>query len=111
MRYTEEEEPEKAKHWGGIGEEVLFAMFDNNKAEAVGFGVGNAPAFSLGGVIDVDGDGIQELVVQLRVNDYYYDGVSYEANDYDDGREIIIFKHGQSGWKKIYSSGKICGEL
>ena len=112
--YTEESETSD-EPWGNISEEIVFVMFDNGRAETVSFNVGRTPAFSLSGVIDIDGDGIQELIIQIPVddyeNDFIVDGVPYEPNPYDDGREFIIFRHGKSGWKEIYRSGKICGDI
>ena len=61
--YTEESETSD-EPWGNISEEIVFVMFDNGRVETVVSTLGE-PSFSLGGVIDIDGDGIQELIIQI----------------------------------------------
>ncbi len=70
--------------WGYVSSEVVFVMFDNGMAEAVSFDVGREVAFSLGGVIDIDGDGTQELIIQRSVDDYTMGGRGTKGeNEYD----------------------------
>ena len=81
---------------------ILFAVFDNG-VERIAAAEGYEPAFSLGGIIDIDGAGTPELVLQ--------ESVTGEDEDPDDGRQITVLEHTTSGWKNIYRSKKICGTI
>ncbi|MBI1912642.1 MAG: hypothetical protein HYS21_11660 [Deltaproteobacteria bacterium] len=87
----------------GDSSEILFSMFEN-KIELVAFADGYEPAYSLGGIIDIYGIGIPELVLQGSVT-------SGEDEDPDDGRQITISQHVAAGWRTIYRSEKICGTI
>lgn len=91
-------------HAAVYSKETLFTVFGTGKAEAVAFGEYIGPAFSLGGMIDIDRDGALELVVQASVAES--DG---EEGSYDEGRRVEVFRHGQRGWVKVYGTKGICG--
>ncbi|MBI5885383.1 MAG: hypothetical protein HZB85_02230 [Deltaproteobacteria bacterium] len=86
--------------------EVLFTVLGMGKAEAVAFGEYIQPAFSLGGVIDIDQDGALELVVQVSMAES-----GGEEGDYEEGRRIEVFMHGKRGWIKVYGTKGICGSF
>lgn len=83
--------------------DMLFIMWDSGKVEKISVGTESFPAYSLGGIIDLDGDGVYELIVQESI------AFKYEYNpdiDYEgfspDGKRIVIFKYSHSGWKKVF---------
>lgn len=84
---------------------ILFAVFNNGDAiERIAFAEGYEPAFSLGGIIDIDGVETPELVLQESVT-------SGEDEDPDEGRQVAIFQRTSAGWKETYRTGKICGPI
>lgn len=91
------------KRSGGRGFSViLFVIWDTGRAEVVMSTENSAPAFSLGGIIDIDKDGVQELIVQKSV--------STNEEPYAVGTEINILRHDPSGWKRIYRSAPFCAD-
>jgi len=86
--------------------EVLFTVVGMGKAEAVAFDEYIQPAFSLGGVIDIDQDGALELVVQASM-----DESGGEEGDNEEGRRIEVFRHGKRGWVKVYGTKGVCGSF
>ena len=54
----------------------------------------------IGGVIDIDQDGIQELIIVTGVISMHEDGGA--------GRKIDILRHGPLGWTSVYRSKWIC---
>lgn len=83
--------------------EILFILWDSGKIEKILFGMENSPAFSLGGLIDIDQNGVQELIVQSSSGPY--------VEDDNTGKKIEIFQHDSSGWKSIYRSALICSQI
>ncbi|MBI5493214.1 MAG: hypothetical protein HY893_09810 [Deltaproteobacteria bacterium] len=85
----------------GYSAEILFSMVDN-KIEQVAFVDGYEPAYNLGGVIDTDGDGITELILE--------EGIISDKEP-EDGKNISILRQTSAGWKEIYHSERICGPI
>jgi hypothetical protein len=81
---------------------TLFVLWDTGKVEMIATD-NLIPGFSIIGVIDIDQDGVQELVFQ-RVVEVYQEGLY-------SGRQIQMLRHESSGWKTIYRSKPICGPL
>jgi hypothetical protein len=81
--------------------DILFVLWDTGKVEKIA-SESVVPAFMLGGAIDIDQDGIQELIVVTNV--------SSMRDDTGVGRQIDIFRHGPSGWKSIFRPKWICSE-
>ena len=79
--------------------DILFVLWDTGKVEKIAC-EDRSPAFVLGGVIDIDQDGLQELIVTSRVTSKHKDG--------GEGRQIDILHHSPDGWKSIFRSRWIC---
>lgn len=82
---------------------VVFVLRDTGKAEKVALSHDSgSPAFALGGVLDLDLDGVQELVVQTL-------GRSFPDVDAgsDEVRQIEIWRRGVPGWVRIYRTVQI----
>lgn len=90
-----------AKHTAGgfWGNDIVFVLWDTGKIEKIASDYYRSPAFILGGVIDIDQDGIQELIMASRCT---------PGPDSGDRRQIDILHHGPSGWKSIFRSKWIC---
>lgn len=59
------------------------------------------PAYVIGGIIDLDLDGVQELILGTSV--------IHDPEDGDDGLQIDILRYGPSGWTSVYRPKWICG--
>jgi hypothetical protein len=75
-------------------ENILFILRDTGHAEKIILTKGLTPAFVFGGTLDVDQDGILEIVVQTKI--------SPPKDPMDNGREVAIWRHDSSGWTNIY---------
>ncbi|TAN59692.1 hypothetical protein EPN18_09975 [bacterium] len=82
--------------------ELLFSIFDG-KIALIAIADGYAPAFSLGGIIDIDGAGTPELVLQEHAT-----GGEDEEGDTETGRQVTVLLRTSVGWKEIYRTVKIC---
>jgi hypothetical protein len=91
------------KHESWIFSNNMFVLFDTGKIEKVLIGSMMYPAFSLSGLIDIDQNGVQELIVQISSGPY--------VEDDNTGKRIEIFQHDSSGWKSIYRSELICSQI
>lgn len=89
------------KHSGGglWSVEILFVLWDTGRVEKIAFGE-ISPAFTLGGVIDVDQDGVQELILSTSLID--------TQKGVNDGREVRLLRHNHSGWTSIYRTMGVC---
>lgn len=83
--------------------EILFVLWGSGKIEKILYGEESSPAFSLGGVIDIDQNGVQEVIVQRSCGPYVEDDIN--------GKRIEIFQHDSSGWISIYRSALICSQI
>ena len=92
--------PEGKDHPSESSREILFLLWDTGKVERILLG-DMIFSFGLGGIIDIDQDGIQELVIQVSVS----------RDSEFTGKRIGIFKHDPSGWRRIYQSVKICSQI
>jgi len=86
--------------------EIFFSVLGAGKAETIAYSKYNSSAFSLGGAIDIDQDGVLELVVLTPVIES-----DAEEGDYDEGRSIEVFRYGKCGWVKVYGTKGICAYL
>ena len=101
VTYTRTSDYKKRESW--IFGNNLFMLWDTGKIEKILFGMENSPAFSLGGLIDIDQNGVQELIVQSSSGPY--------VEDDNTGKRIEVFQHDSSGWKSIYRSALICSQI
>lgn len=92
--------PEGKDYKSESSREILFLLWDTGKVERILLG-DMIFSFGLGGIIDIDHDGIQELVIQVSVS----------RDSELSGKRIEIFRHDSSGWKRIYQSVKICSQI
>ncbi|MBI5887911.1 MAG: hypothetical protein HZB82_04265 [Deltaproteobacteria bacterium] len=94
----------KRERFGGGGtSEMLFVLWDTGKVEEVMSDENGWPIFNFVGPIDIDKDGVQELIAQRRVRP--------TREPYDQGVEINILRHGPLGWENIYKSGTLCTDV
>ena len=91
---------ENGIYHGGFRGETLFVISDNGNIQTVFSSHEVDPGFSLGGVIDIDQDGVYELIVQEN------DG-NYESG-IDNVRRIDVFRR-TAAWTSIYHTETICG--
>jgi hypothetical protein len=80
-------------------QEILFVLWDSEKVQRVP-SQASSTACLIGGLIDIDMDGTQEMIVGTSV--YNFEGA-------DDGLQIDILRHGPSGWTSVYRPKWICG--
>ena len=92
--------PEGKDYKSESSREILFLLWDTGKIERILLG-DMIFSFGLGGIIDIDHDGIQELIIQISVS----------RDSELSGKRIEIFKHNSSGWRRIYQSVKICSQI
>ena len=83
--------------------DMLFILWDSGKVEEILVGTKAFPAFSLGGIIDLDGDGVYELIVQEDVSPK----VEYDQG----GKRIEVLRHYPSGWKKVFETVSLSNEI
>lgn len=88
----------------GINIEVVFTFFDSGVVEIISLENGTSPAFNIGGIIDVDRDGIFEVGVEANID-------AYEEDYIEDGRQITVFRKDAGGWKGVFNTGKVCGAI
>ncbi|MBI5888349.1 MAG: hypothetical protein HZB82_06535 [Deltaproteobacteria bacterium] len=94
--------PDSEHNLGGFSE-MLFVLWDTGKVEEVMSSEEGWPIFNFVGPIDIDKDGVQELIVQKSVSPVRES--SFE------GVEINILRHGPLGWENIYKSGNLCTDV
>ncbi len=82
--------------------EILFVLMDTGRIDMLASSP-SLPGTALGGAIDIDGDGMLELVI---VSD-----VSRMVISDGDNRQLSIFRHDGSGWKIIYRTVPAYGEI
>lgn len=105
FKYIDDKNPIDVNDFGLYGIEVLFTLWDSGKVEQVLIGMESFPAFSLGGIIDLDGDGVYELIVQESVSFTYEFNPEIDYEGYSpDGKRIEILKHSPSGWEKVFGT-------
>ncbi|MBI5344781.1 MAG: hypothetical protein HZB83_05515 [Deltaproteobacteria bacterium] len=83
--------------------DMLFILWDSGKVEKVLAGIVSFPAFSLGGIIDLDGDGVYELIVQISVSPK----IEYDQG----GKRIEVLRHYPAGWKKVFGTVSLSNEI
>lgn len=99
--YHKDDEVDGTSYRGFRGES-LFTISDNGNIQNVFASYEVRPGLSLGGVIDINQDGVYELVVQEN------DG-NYESGIDNVRRiEVMVLKDA-SAWKSIYLTDTICG--
>ena len=86
---------------GGSSRDILFILPNTVKVEKVISGSA-VPSFMLGGVIDIDQDGVQELIM---VSSFM------PGTDSGDRRQIEILRYTSEGWVSIFRSKWICDHL
>lgn len=79
---------------------IFFVIWDSGKIERIA-SEDKTPAYIMGGIIDLDLDGVQELISGTSVGPDREDG--------DDGLQIDILRYGPSGWTSVYRPKWICG--
>jgi hypothetical protein len=89
----------------GVQYEILFVLMDTGKIDVLAANT-STPGTALGALIDIDGDGILELVTLTRVQI-----TSPKDDQYEDGRQLSIFRYDGSGWKTIYRTVPVLGGL
>ena len=82
------------------GGDICFILWDSGKIEKID-SESMTPAYVIGGIIDLDLDGVQELILGTSVLRNPAEG--------DDGMQIDILRHGPSGWTSVYRPKWICG--
>lgn len=87
------------KDGGSSGREILFVLRDNGQIAKIAYG-SVEPSFSLINVIDLDGDGIKEIIIEVDRTEDEWDGKSIE---------IYSFKEGY--WLRVFQSARICGGI
>ena len=80
--------------------DILFVLWDSGTIERIA-SMNRSPAYMIGGILDIDQDGVQELILITSVGP--------EVEDGDDGVRIDILSHGATGWTSIYHTKCICG--
>ena len=88
----------------GIRYEMLFVLMDTGRIDMLASNGGVFPGTALGGVIDIDGDGILEVVTLTEMSI-----ISPEDDQYEDGRRLSISRYDGNGWKTIYRTVPIYG--
>ena len=68
----------------------------------------STPGSALGGVIDIDGDGILELAVLTEMTATTPGAVE---DEYEDGRQLSVFHYDGNGWKTIYRTVPVLGGI
>ena len=85
-------------YWSGG---IWFVLWDTGKIEKIKYQYnGGINQIMIGGVVDVDQDGIQELILVT--------GVMSRDEEGGEGRQIDILRHRPLGWTSIYRSKWIC---
>lgn len=79
--------------------DIFFVLWDTGRLEKIS-SKSAVPSYMLGGVIDIDQDGVEELIMATHVESVH--GVGGW------GRQIDILRHGPSGWTSIFRSERIC---
>ncbi|MBI5453003.1 MAG: hypothetical protein HY956_00070 [Deltaproteobacteria bacterium] len=111
-RYVDDKDPINLNDSGLYSIELLFVLWDSGKAEKVLAGMESLPAFSLGGIIDLDGDGVYELIVQESVSFSYEYNAEIDYEGYSpDGKRIEVLKHSPSGWKKVFDTVTVTSRI
>jgi hypothetical protein len=76
---------------------IWFVLWDTGKIEKIKYQYnGGINQIMIGGVVDIDQDGILELIIAT--------GVTSRHEDVGEGRQIDILRHGPLGWTSIYRS-------
>ncbi|MBI2411722.1 MAG: hypothetical protein HYV24_00725 [Deltaproteobacteria bacterium] len=102
-KYVDDKYPIDLNDSGLYEIEVLFVLRDSGIAEKVMEGIVRHPAFSLGGIIDLDGDGVYELIVQESLSP----DVAYDPG----GKRIAVLRHYLEGWEKVFSTVRVSDEI
>lgn len=84
---------------GGYPFEILFALREKGDIETISFDDGGSPAFSFINAIDLDGDGVKEILLEISRNP--------KDEPFFGGKSIMIFSPKKSNWKLIFQSAKI----
>lgn len=86
---------------GYWGRGIWFVLWDTGKIEKIKYQYnGGINQIMIGGVVDIDQDGILELIIAT--------GVTSRHEDVGEGRQIDILRHEPLGWASIYRSKWIC---
>lgn len=86
---------------GGYDFEILFSYRENGEIKQISMSDGKVPGFSLINAIDLNGDGIKEIIIESNRE--------LELEDSSSGKSIEIFSLFSHGWEKIFQSAKIMG--
>lgn len=76
--------------------DVLFTLWDSGMVEMLPFMEGTT---KLGGLIDMDGDGVEELIIVVDVAD---------TDVGMPGEQVRVFRHTASGWVSVFQTELLC---
>jgi hypothetical protein len=83
---------------GGSNRDILFILWDTGKVEKITFG-DNVISLILSGTLDIDQDGLQELIIPT---------ILISNPDSGDRRQINILRDTPIGWVNIYYPKWVC---
>lgn len=84
--------------------EMLFVLMDNGNFSAIELNREVFPGISMGGVLDIDHDGVFEIVYQKEMSPEKHFNESPM-------KQIIIIRYSKGKWETIYKTVKICGSI
>ncbi len=102
------ERDRKGERLCGFRYEILFVLMDTGRLYMLASNRYIFPGVAFGGVIDVDGDGILEIVTLTTISVTTPRKIE---NDYEDGLWLSIFRYNGNGWKSIYRTVPFVGGL
>ncbi len=87
------------KDAGGSSYQILFVFRENGQIEKIAYG-GVEPSFSLINAIDLNGDGIKEIIIEVA-----------RSEDEWSGKSIEVYSFTKAGWLRVFQSTRICGQI
>lgn len=102
--YTEPPRSSNALKWH---KEVLFVLWDSGKIEKIALSTRSKfpPELGIIGVMDVDMDGLQELIIQRETG--YLGGEPF----IEEGKIIEVLRYRNLEWEVIFKTKKICATI
>ncbi|MBI5236773.1 MAG: hypothetical protein HY886_11085 [Deltaproteobacteria bacterium] len=98
------------KRFGGWYGEMLFSVWDTGVTEKITGFDEDINDIRLGGAIDIDGDGTQELIAQAMIHARDIEG-EYGEGYIEEGKRVEVFRHGASGWRKVFHTRPLCERI
>jgi hypothetical protein len=84
----------------GYVSDILFVLRDNGTIEQVAMSLGFISAFSFINMVDLNGDGFKEIIMECG-----------DIGEDFHGKTIEVYHYSSSGWERVFKSATICDDI